>query len=151
MTIHAIRYARKPTPVMIATTSKTSRTRLTSKSKYSASPAQTPAIFRSVRGRTSRFLAVTAPTRTAILAAMKARHLYGSTDDILADFRSGTHFMGESFTTSTPPVFTVRLFGTNSFDSVVVVKDGKIYRVEAMFTYVPYFMHNPWATPAASR
>lgn len=26
------------------------------------------------------------------------------------------------------------------------VKDGKIHRIEAVFTYVPYFMHNPWAT-----
>jgi len=26
------------------------------------------------------------------------------------------------------------------------VKDGKIHRIETVFTYVPYFMHNPWAT-----
>ncbi len=31
------------------------------------------------------------------------------------------------------------------------IRDGKIYRVEAIFTYVPYFMHNPWAPPAAGR
>ena len=31
------------------------------------------------------------------------------------------------------------------------IRDGKIYRVEAIFTYVPYFMHNPWARPEASR
>ena len=31
------------------------------------------------------------------------------------------------------------------------VEDGKIYRIEAIFTYVPYFMHSPWATPVASR
>ncbi|MGO9256043.1 MAG: TolB family protein [Bryobacteraceae bacterium] len=69
---------------------------------------------------------VTAPTRTAIMAALHQRHMYGSTDDILADFRSGTHFMGDSFTSSTPPVFTVRLYGTNTFDSVVVVKNGTV-------------------------
>jgi len=28
------------------------------------------------------------------------------------------------------------------------VRDGKIWRVEVVFTYVPYFMHNPWARPA---
>lgn len=27
------------------------------------------------------------------------------------------------------------------------VKDGAIHRIEAIFTYVPYFMHSPWATP----
>ena len=25
------------------------------------------------------------------------------------------------------------------------VRDGRIHRIEAIFTYVPYFMHNPWA------
>jgi hypothetical protein len=69
---------------------------------------------------------VTAPTRTGILDAMRKRHIYGSTDDIVADFRSGTHLMGDSFTTSTPPVFTVRLWGTNTFQTVVLVKDGNV-------------------------
>lgn len=27
------------------------------------------------------------------------------------------------------------------------IRDGKIYRVEAVFTYVPYFMHSPFAAP----
>ena len=31
------------------------------------------------------------------------------------------------------------------------IRDGRIYRIEAIFTYVPYFMHSPWATPVASR
>jgi hypothetical protein len=35
------------------------------------------------------------------------------------------------------------------------IRAGKIYRVEAVFTYVPYFMHSPWAAvppvPAQSR
>jgi len=29
------------------------------------------------------------------------------------------------------------------------VKEGKIDRIEAVFTYVPYFMHNPWAVGRA--
>jgi len=29
------------------------------------------------------------------------------------------------------------------------IRAGRIYRVEAVFTYVPYFMHNPWADSAA--
>ena len=27
------------------------------------------------------------------------------------------------------------------------IRNGQIYRVEAVFTYVPYFMHSPWADP----
>src|SRR6185369_15363387 len=55
----------------------------------------------------------------------KKRRMFGSTDNIIADFRSGTHFMGESFTTTTAPVFTVRLFGTAAFQNVSVVKDNQ--------------------------
>jgi hypothetical protein len=69
---------------------------------------------------------VTAPTRAAILDAMRKRRMYGSTDDILADFRSGAHFMGEAFSTTSAPIFTVRLWGTAAFQSVVVVKDNNI-------------------------
>jgi hypothetical protein len=69
---------------------------------------------------------VTAPTRAAILDAMQKRRMYGSTDNILADFRSGSHFMGESFSTTTQPAFTVRLWGTAPFQSVVMIKDGNV-------------------------
>ena len=31
------------------------------------------------------------------------------------------------------------------------IRNGKIWRVEAIFTYVPYFMHNPWALAPAAR
>jgi hypothetical protein len=60
------------------------------------------------------------------MEAMQNRRMYGSTDNILADFRSGTHFMGESFTTTSAPVFTVRLFGTGPFQNVSVIKDGNV-------------------------
>jgi len=69
---------------------------------------------------------VTTPTRAGILDAMHQRRMYGSTDNIIADFRSGSHFMGEAFTTSSQPVFTVRLWGTAPFQTVVVVKDDVV-------------------------
>jgi hypothetical protein len=67
-----------------------------------------------------------APTRAAIMDAMRKRRMYGSTDNIVADFRSGGHFMGESFSVTSAPVFTVRLWGTNAFQTVVVVKDNNV-------------------------
>jgi hypothetical protein len=69
---------------------------------------------------------VTTPSRAGILDAMKKRRMYGSTDNILADFRSGTHFMGESFTTSSPPIFKVRLWGTAPFLNVSVIKNNNV-------------------------
>ena len=31
------------------------------------------------------------------------------------------------------------------------IRNGRIYRIEAIFTYVPYFMHSPWAKPEPVR
>ena len=69
---------------------------------------------------------VTSPTRAGVMDAMRNRRMYGSTDNIVADFRSGTHFMGESFSVTSAPVFTVRLFGTAAFPNVSVIKDGNV-------------------------
>jgi len=68
---------------------------------------------------------VEAPTREAILVAMKRRHIYGSTDNIIADVRCGKHFMGDEFTTSQKPTLRVRLVGTGPFAKAHVIKDGK--------------------------
>ncbi|HEY2930921.1 MAG TPA: hypothetical protein VGK99_04180 [Acidobacteriota bacterium] len=70
-------------------------------------------------------LFTTAPTREALLEAFKKRHVYGATDDILADVRSGNHLMGEQFETSDKPSLTVKLMGTAPFAKVHVVKDNR--------------------------
>src|SRR5215469_6810450 len=63
MMTQAIGYESKPMPVMTDEISQTMRTRVTSRSKYSAKPRQTPAILRPWRGRTRRLRAMTAPMR----------------------------------------------------------------------------------------
>ena len=74
---------------------------------------------------------VTTPTRDGIMDAFHKRRLYGSTDNILADVRSGSHFMGEEFTTTTVPVIQVKLWGTDKFAKVHIIKDGNYaYTVE---------------------
>ena len=65
------------------------------------------------------------PTREAILTAMKRRHIYGSTDNIVAEFHSGGHFMGDEFTTTKKPEFRVRLAGTAPFAKVHIIKDSQ--------------------------
>ncbi|MDQ2900972.1 MAG: hypothetical protein M3Y07_14410, partial [Acidobacteriota bacterium] len=72
------------------------------------------------------------PTRQGILNAFRRRHMYGATDNILADVRSGTHFMGDEFTTGDPPTLSVKLRGTGDFSKVVVVKDGA-----AVYSFAP--------------
>jgi hypothetical protein len=63
--------------------------------------------------------------RQSVLEAIKARHVYGATDNILADFRVGNHIMGDAFTTTTPPELKVKLQGTGNFKKVYVVKNNK--------------------------
>ncbi len=68
---------------------------------------------------------VPTPTRQNILEAMKRRHIYGATDNIIADVRCGTHFMGDEFTVTEPPTIKVKLIGTAPFARVVIVKDNQ--------------------------
>jgi hypothetical protein len=64
-------------------------------------------------------------TRQGILEALAARRTYGSTENILADVRSGDHFMGEEFSTSNPPSIEVKLWGMQPFANVYIIKDGR--------------------------
>jgi hypothetical protein len=64
-------------------------------------------------------------TREAVLEALKQRHVYASTDEILADVESGTHMMGDEFSTADPPTLKVKLRGTSKFAKVIVIRDGK--------------------------
>jgi hypothetical protein len=69
----------------------------------------------------------TAYTREALMDAFRKRHVYASTDNILAEFRAGDHVMGDAFTApvSSPPTFQVKLAGTGPFAKVVIVKDNQ--------------------------
>jgi hypothetical protein len=72
------------------------------------------------------------PTREAILEAMKRRHIYGSTDNIIAEFRCGDHFMGDEFTLKEKPTFQVRVIGSKPMAKVHIIKDGQ-------YVYSPEF------------
>jgi hypothetical protein len=67
----------------------------------------------------------TSNSRDAVLDALKKRHVYAATDNIIADVRSGSHIMGDAFSASTAPELSVKLIGTAPFAKVVIVKDGK--------------------------
>jgi len=67
----------------------------------------------------------TGNTREAVVDALKKRHVYAATDNIVADVRSGSHIMGDAFSSSETPELSVKLSGTAPFAKVVIVKDGK--------------------------
>ena len=71
-------------------------------------------------------------SREAIFDAMQARHVYASTSNIVADFRCGSHMMGDEFSTDTAPKLHIHLEGTGPFAKVVFVKDD-----EEIFTAKP--------------
>jgi hypothetical protein len=74
---------------------------------------------------------VTAPTREGVMEAFHKRRVFGATENILADVRSGSHFMGEEFTTDQPPSISVKLWGTANFAKVRIIKDNQyVYGVE---------------------
>jgi len=86
------------------------------------------------------------PTREAILTAMKKRRTYGATDNIIADVRCGTHFMGEEFSTTEPPSIHVKLIGTEPFAKVHIIKDNEyVHTVEPNTTDVGF----TWVEKAA--
>jgi len=77
--------------------------------------------------------------REAIVDAFRKRHVYASTDNIVADVRSGEHIMGDQFSVTEKPSISVKLIGTSPFSKVVVVKDGRdAYAVEPKLQQVAF-------------
>jgi hypothetical protein len=65
-------------------------------------------------------------TRESVLEALKQRHIYASTDDILADVESGSHMMGDEFSIADQPALKIKLRGTSKFSKITIIRDGKI-------------------------
>jgi hypothetical protein len=64
--------------------------------------------------------------RESILAALKKRHVYGATDDIVLDVRSGEHLMGDAFKTGDVPSLQIQVVGTAPIAEVVILRDSKL-------------------------
>jgi hypothetical protein len=66
-------------------------------------------------------------SRAEIIKAIKQRHTYAATANILADVRSEAdgkeHFLGDEYTASEAPKFNIKLVGTGPFSKVVIIKD----------------------------
>ena len=70
--------------------------------------------------------------RAAILDAIKKRHCYGATDNIILDVTSGTHMMGDEFKTINAPTLQIKVVGTAKLARVEVLKDSAV-----VHTYEP--------------
>ncbi len=64
--------------------------------------------------------------RDGLLAAVKKRHVYGATDDIIVDLRSGDHLMGDEFKTNAPPKLEMTVIGTKALARIDILKDSEV-------------------------
>jgi hypothetical protein len=66
------------------------------------------------------------PTRQGILDAIRKRHTYGATDNIILDVRMGEHFMGDEFRLRNSKPVRIHVRGTRPVARLELLKDGKI-------------------------
>jgi hypothetical protein len=64
--------------------------------------------------------------RQGILDGLKKRHVYGATDDIIVDVRSGTHLMGDEFATDAVPSLDIHVIGTGPIAGIDILKDSEV-------------------------
>jgi hypothetical protein len=67
-----------------------------------------------------------AEDRQALLDAIKKRHCYGATDNILVDFRCGDAIMGDETETKGPPTFSVHVHGAGALEKVEMLRDSEV-------------------------
>ncbi len=91
-------------------------------------------------------------TREALLKAMRQRHTYAATDNIVAEYTCSaggrSYMMGDEFTSSAAPTVHVKLTGTAPFKKVTLVKDDvEIVLGAPNTTTVEYTWTDPNPTP----
>jgi hypothetical protein len=64
--------------------------------------------------------------RAGILTALKQRHCYGATDNIILNVRCGDHLMGDEFKTNEAPVLNIHVIGTAPLAGIDVLKDSTV-------------------------
>jgi hypothetical protein len=66
--------------------------------------------------------------RTSILDAVKKRHCYGATDNIIVDFRHGPWIMGDEVPTPITggPTFVLNVHGTAALEKIDVLRDSEV-------------------------
>ena len=72
------------------------------------------------------YAAVYTPERSYgdIWDSLHARRTYAATDNIIVDFQSGGHAMGEEFATGELPRLDVRVIGTGKIQQIDIIKDN---------------------------
>jgi hypothetical protein len=64
--------------------------------------------------------------RQSLLKAIKQRHCYAATDNILVDFRCGDKIMGDEVVSAGAPKFSIHVAGTDKIAKIDVLRDSEI-------------------------
>src|SRR5262249_9803425 len=64
--------------------------------------------------------------RESLIEAIKKRHCYGATDNIIVDLRSGPHVMGDEFKTQEAPKLEINVIGTNNLAKIDILRDSEV-------------------------
>lgn len=64
--------------------------------------------------------------RAAILAAVKKRHVYAATDNIICDIHSGDHIMGDEFKVTAAPSLKIHIIGTGPIAAIDILKNSQV-------------------------
>ncbi|MDA2931214.1 hypothetical protein MYX84_14930, partial [Acidobacteria bacterium AH-259-O06] len=81
-------------------------------------------------------------SREGIIDAVKRRHTYGATDNIILDYRMGHHFMGEDFESDQALPIRVYVRGTKNIAAIRLIRGQKVLysvspdRQETTLTYL---------------
>jgi len=67
--------------------------------------------------------------RAGVLAALKKRHCYAATDNIILDVRSDGYLMGDEFQTKKAPVLKVHVVGTAPILGIDVIRGSEVVEV----------------------
>ena len=68
-------------------------------------------------------------SREAIFSAIRQRHTYGATDNIVLEFWLGRHFMGDDFSAPAPQRIRVKAEGTDVIEAIHLIRDAQyIYK-----------------------
>jgi len=65
-------------------------------------------------------------SRKGILDAIRKRHTYGATDNIILDVRMGPHFMGDEFRLTSALPMKIKVRGTRAIARVDIIKDSEV-------------------------
>jgi hypothetical protein len=64
--------------------------------------------------------------RQSLVEAIKKRHCYGATDNIIVEFRSGDHIMGDEFKTKEAAKLAIHVAGTAKIAKIDIMRDSEV-------------------------